>query len=97
MSVIYQPLLGCLWGEALLLSQVRLRFETQLAAEESAFNRAARAGSTTNQSRWVAKSARWDGLTFDTKGENIVWSSGSHFYPARRLDVVLPLLRIHLS
>ena len=60
-------------------------------------HRAAGAGSTTNQSRWSAQSARWDGLTFDTKGESIVWSSGSHLYPARRLDVVLPLLRIHLS
>ena len=28
--------------------------------------------STTEQSRWAAKSAGWDGLTFDTKGEIII-------------------------
>src|SRR6476646_621267 len=45
------------------------------------------------QSRRVAKSARWDGLTFDTWDENISWSSGRSF-TRRRLDVVLPFLRI---
>jgi hypothetical protein len=49
------------------------------------------------QSRWVAKSARWEGLTFDTKGENIIWSSGLPLL-ARRLDVVFPSCEfIHLK
>src|SRR5579864_8466805 len=56
-----------------------------------AFNRAAGAASTTGQSRWVAKSARWEGLTFDTKGENIIWSSGSQLCPRGGLTLFSPL------
>jgi len=40
------------------------------------------APSTTEQSQRAAKSPRWDGLTFDTKGEIIISSSGSQLYPA---------------
>jgi hypothetical protein len=47
-----------------------LRFETRLRAEEIAFNRAAGAASTAEQARWAAKSARWNGLTFDTNGSH---------------------------
>jgi len=39
--------------------------------------RATEAVSTTEQPRKAAKSARWDGLTFDTEGEIIISSSGS--------------------
>src|SRR5579864_642851 len=56
-----------------------------------AFNRAAGAASTAGQSQWVAKSARWDGLTFCTKGENIVWSSGSQLCPRGGLTLFSPL------
>jgi hypothetical protein len=54
---------------------------TRAECTRRAFNRAAGAASTTCQSRRVVKSARWDGLTFDTKGENIIWSSGSQLCP----------------
>jgi hypothetical protein len=50
-----------------------LRFSERLRVEESAFNRATGATSTTEQSRRAAKSARWGGLlTFDGKGEIII-------------------------
>src|SRR5579864_901142 len=32
-----------------------------------------------------------DGLTFDTKGENIIWSSGSQLYPRGGLTLFSPL------
>jgi hypothetical protein len=55
---------------------------TRLRAEESAFNRAAGAASAAEQSRWAAKSARWDGLlTFDTKNEIIILSSAEQRCP----------------
>jgi hypothetical protein len=44
--------------------------------------RATEAPSTTEQPRKAAKSARWDGLTFDTEDEIIISSSGSQLYPA---------------
>lgn len=64
-----------------------LRFETQLRAEESAFKRAVGAASTTEHSRRAAKAAKWDGLTFDIKGEIIIYRVRSSV--ARKVDVVL--------
>jgi hypothetical protein len=54
--------------------------------------RAAGAASTVEQSRWVAKSARWDGLlTFDTEGEIIIFVGRNSRF-ARTLEAVLALL-----
>ena len=54
--------------------------------------RAAGAASTAEQSRWAAKSARWDGLlTFDTMGEIIIFVGRNSRF-ARTLDAVLALL-----
>ena len=59
-----------------------LRFERQLRTEENAFNRATEAASPSQgQSRSAAKSARWNGLTFDTKGGIIISSSGARLCP----------------
>src|ERR1700722_162857 len=49
------------------------------------------------QSRWAAKSSRWDGLlTFDTKGEIIILSGGIADLPAH-LKLYSPFLRIYSS
>ena|SRR5579863_2735659 len=37
--------------------------------------------STTEQSRWAAKSGQWRGLTFNTKGENIILSNAEQRCP----------------
>jgi hypothetical protein len=66
------------------------RFETRLRAEESTFKRVAGAASIAEQSRRAAKSARWDGLTFDTKGEMIIFVRRNSRF-ARTLDAVLAL------
>jgi hypothetical protein len=58
--------------------------------------RAAGAASTTEHSRRAAKSARWEGLTFDTKDEIITWCRADRNC-ACNLDVVLALIRTYLS
>jgi len=74
-----------------------LRFSERLRVEESAFNRATGAISTTEQSRRAAKSARWSGLlTFDGNGEIITSSGGIADLPAH-ITLVSPFLRIHSS
>jgi hypothetical protein len=47
--------------------------------------------STTEQPRKAAKSVRWDGLTFDAKGEIIIFVGRNSRF-ARTLDAVLALL-----
>lgn len=47
------------------------------------------AGAATEQSQRAAKSARWDGLTFDIKGETIV--SVEQIAVASDFDIALPL------
>jgi hypothetical protein len=58
--------------------------------------RAAGAASTTEHSRRAAKSARWEGLTFDIKDEIITWCRADRNC-ACNLDVVLALIRTYLS
>jgi hypothetical protein len=58
--------------------------------------RAAGAPSTTEQPLRAAKSARWNGLTYDTKGEIIIiveWIAGL----LANLTLFSPFLRIHSS
>jgi hypothetical protein len=60
-------LLGSFWERPFLLWQLCPAI-LRVRVEESAFNRATGATSTTEQSRRAAKSARWGGLlTFDGK------------------------------
>jgi hypothetical protein len=91
MNAIYQLCWTTLGAAFAPLAATTCVSGPQLRAEESAFNRAAGAASTTEQSRRAAHSAGWDELTFDTKGEIIISSSGSQFRP-ENLTLFSPLL-----
>jgi hypothetical protein len=70
----------------------QLRYEETAVPKYGDNDRAAGAASAAEQSRWAAKSARWDGLlTFSTKGEIIIFVGRNSRF-ARTLEAVLALL-----